>query len=133
MTRTQTPVAPRSAASRGWAVVGVLGELLITLGVVLLLFVVYQLWWTTIAANLAADQAAAQLQESWLRPPDPSQPGTGADDDEDVTQEPGTAFALMYIPRLRDKVWATPVVRGVQADQLAQGIGHYAESAMPGV
>ncbi len=131
MNGAEAPAVPRPAASRGWAAVGVLGELLITLGVVLLLFVAYQLWWTNVVATRAADDAVAQLQDSWLRPPEPGQPGTGSGD-EYVEPEFGTAFALMYIPRLSDKVWATPIVSGVQEAQLAQGIGHYPETALPG-
>jgi sortase A len=131
VTQAGVPTTPRPAPGRGWAVIGIVGELLITLGVVLLLFVAYQLWWTNVSATRAADQAAAQLQESWLRPPEPGQPGTDPDD-EYVEPEFGSAFALMYIPRLSDKVWGTPIVRGVQEAQLAQGIGHYPETALPG-
>jgi sortase A len=122
--------APRRS-SRGWAVVGVLGELLMTLGVVLLLFVVYQLWWTNVAANRAADALSQQLQEQWARPPAPAPDGE-ADQDGYVEPEFGSAFAMLYIPRLSDSVWATPVVSGVEEAQLAQGIGHYPTTALPG-
>jgi sortase A len=110
---------------------GIIGELLITIGVVLLLFVAYQLWWTNVEATRAANEAAAQLQESWQRPPGQDEPGTDPDE-EYVEPEFGSAFALMYIPRLSDKVWGTPVLGGVQEAQLAQGIGHYPETALPG-
>ena len=46
--------------------------------------------------------------------------------------EVGTPFGLVYIPRLRDKVWGLPLVQGVGPDELAQGIGHYVGTAMPG-
>ena len=41
------------------------GEVLITLGVVILLFCVYQLWWTTVQANAAAEQTTDELLELW--------------------------------------------------------------------
>lgn len=137
MTDAGATVMGPSRQSRAWAFVGVLGELLITLGVVLLLLVVYQLWWTNVAAQRATDSAAAQLQESWSRPPQgggTSPTEAPQDEDEDAYTQPefGAAFALMYIPRLSDKVWATPVVEGVAAADLARGIGHYPGTAMPG-
>ena len=117
-----------SRPSRAWAAVGVVGELLITVGVLLLLLVVYQLWWTNVEAARATDQAATALQEQWSRPP------TVTPEGEPEYEEPefGDAFALMYIPRLKDKVWGMPVVRGVGEAELARGIGHYTETAMPG-
>ncbi len=118
----------RPAATRGWAVVGVVGELLITVGALLLLLVVYQLWWTNVEASRAADEAVAELQDSWRRTPGDSGQATP----DYVEPEFGSAFALMYIPRLSDKVWATPIVAGVGAAELARGIGHYTQAAMPG-
>jgi sortase A len=126
--------APRPAAARGWAVVGVVGELLITVGVLLLLLVVYQLWWTNVEASQAADEQVAQLQEAWSRPPAPAPEGGGGGEEESEYEPPefGSAFALMYIPRLSDKVWGTPIVEGVGDYELARGIGHYVETALPG-
>jgi sortase A len=121
----------RPSAARGWAVVGVIGELLITVGALLLLLVVYQLWWTNVEASRAADEAVAQLQDSWSRPPTTST-GDSEETPEYVEPEFGNAFALMYIPRLSDKVWGTPVVAGVGDAELARGIGHYTETALPG-
>ncbi|MET8699274.1 class E sortase [Kitasatospora sp. NPDC004723] len=47
------------------AVVGVFGELLITLGLVLGLFVSYSLWWTDVLADRSAAAASDQLRDSW--------------------------------------------------------------------
>ena len=136
-----TGIEPTSTRrpSRAWSAVGVLGELLITLGVLLLLFVAYQLLWTNVTAQRAADQATAELQESWSRPPATSggSGGSGDEGDEDDDQpearpEIGTAFALMYIPRLSDKVWGMPVLESVELYDLARGIGHYPQTQLPG-
>ena len=137
-----TGIEPASTRrpSRAWSAVGVLGELLITLGVLLLLFVAYQLLWTNVTAQRAADQATTELQESWARPPTTSEGGAGDDGDEgdddgdqpEVRPEIGTAFALMYIPRLSDKVWGMPVLESVELYDLARGIGHYPQTQLPG-
>jgi sortase A len=110
-----------------------LGEVMITLGAILMLFVAYQLWWTNVSAARAAEQAASGVQQSWasITPQDPPtgpRPATPAAEQPEV----GTTFGLVYIPRLKDKVWALPLIQGVGAQQLAQGIGHYVGTAMPG-
>jgi sortase A len=113
----------------------VFGELLITLGVLLLMFVAYQLLWTNVTAQRAADQAASQLQESWSRPGPADGSGEsdpGDDDAPEARPEIGTAFALMYIPRLSDKVWGMPVLESVEPPDLARGIGHYPTTQLPG-
>jgi sortase A len=125
-------VPPPRRQSRGWSAVGVLGELLITVGVLLLLFVAYQLLWTNVTAQRQADQVAAELQDAWARPPTDSGDGGGATEGEEARPEIGSAFALMFIPRLRDKVWGTPVLESVSLPDLARGIGHYPETALPG-
>ena len=133
MTAAQTQATPRRSAPV-WTAVGVLGELLITLGVLLLLFVAYQLLWTNVTAQRAADQAAADLQSSWAQP-DSSDPADSDDSDEEPAQsrpEIGSAFALMYIPRLSDRVWGMPVLESVELADLARGIGHYPQTQLPG-
>jgi sortase A len=115
--------------------VGVLGELLITVGVLLLLFVAYQLMWTNVTAQRAADQIATDLQDSWARPPATEGSSDAGDDGVDSPEarpEIGAAFALMYIPRLSDKVWGMPVLESVELSDLARGIGHYPTTQMPG-
>lgn len=42
------------------------------------------------------------------------------------------AFALLYVPKLRDNAWATPILSGVADEQLNMGIGHFPTNAMPG-
>lgn len=141
---TLPPVAAaapsRRPPSRAWAAVGVLGEILITLGVVLLLFVVYQLWWTNVESGRAATQIATDLRAEWEQPtPDPDEPEPAPDPDASRAPEPGyvepefgSAFAFMYVPRLRSKVWGTPILHSVSLGDLARGIGHYPDSALPG-
>jgi len=92
---------------------------MITLGVVMLLLVVYQLFWTNIESNRKAHQIESQLREKWALPPTKG------------PKIPGDAVGIMYIQRL-GKTWEKPVVEGVDLDDLAKGVGHFMETAEPG-
>lgn len=129
-----TSTSGRPRGRRGRRILGNVGELLFTLGLVLMLFVGYQLVWSNVSAARAADQAAAQVQQQWSSQGTTSPPDEGPREATPAAQQPevGTPFGLMYIPRLRDKVWGLPLVQGVGPDELARGIGHYVGTAMPG-
>ncbi len=101
------------AAIRGF------GELLITAGIVLMLFVVYQLYWTGVGANRAMDQARQQLEQQW-------QSGS------DLPAPTGEAFALMYVPRFGSDWGSKPIFEGIDPLTLRKGLGHYTGTAMPG-
>ncbi|MFE6777770.1 class E sortase, partial [Streptomyces sp. NPDC057676] len=96
-----------------------LGELFITIGVLMLLFVAYQLWWTNIIAHRQAAQEKEKLQKQWAQD-DKRAPGDF---------EPGEGFAILYIPKL-DVV--APVAEGVdKRDVLDRGmVGHYGTGAL---
>ncbi|MFD9594300.1 class E sortase, partial [Kitasatospora sp. NPDC059973] len=59
------PAPARRRRGRALAALGVLGELLITLGLVLGLFVAYSLWWTNVEADAAAARAGDRLRGAW--------------------------------------------------------------------
>lgn len=136
MTAPEIDQAPPRATSRVWTAVGVLGELLITVGVLLLLLVVYQLLWTNVTAQRQADQVASDLQDSWTQQSETTdgsaEDGEDGEDTPEARPEIGNAFALMYIPRLSDKVWGMPVLESVALSDLARGIGHYPQTQLPG-
>ncbi|GGO86132.1 hypothetical protein GCM10012280_21520 [Wenjunlia tyrosinilytica] len=103
----------------------VVGELFITLGAVMLLFVAYQLWWTNVLAHKAAAGAAHRLEKQW-------QDG-GQGERAAGAFEPGQGFAIIYIPKLDVKA---PIAEGIDKHKvLDKGmIGHYSgeqETAMP--
>ena len=109
-----------------------LGELLVTAGLVVLLFLAYQLVWTNLSAHRAADRAAATLRESWARPG----AGTRTDSGTDIGQtnlrtRTGTGFAFLHIPRL-GQGFDVPVIEGVGLPDLSRGVGHYPGTALPG-
>ncbi|RZU34042.1 class E sortase [Blastococcus saxobsidens] len=104
------------------SVVGGLGELLVTCGAVLLLFVAYELYVTDLLTDRRQDQLTEQLQEDW------AQPGPARDLRE---VEIGDAFGVLRIPRLGED-YARVVLEGTTEAELSQGPGHYAGTAMPG-
>jgi sortase A len=106
------------------------GELLITAGVVVLLFCVYQLVWTNVTANAAASGVSGDVRKNWSSQPAPVQP---VEPVEPVPVKPplGEGFAFIYIPKLGAD-WVKPVVEGVGEGDLKKGIGHYPETVLPG-
>jgi sortase A len=122
------------------AVVGVLGEMLITAGVLLGLFVVWQLWWTDVQAERVHTQVLAELD--WPEPPaveeaTDSGPAIASEHREDppVMDEPAdeTVFAELYVPRWGSD-YVTPIAQGVDKARVLDrlGAGHYPGTAMPG-
>lgn len=62
---TNAPPARRRGMGRIAMAISVFGELLITAGLVLGLFVVYSLWWTNVIADRAADKQADKVRDIW--------------------------------------------------------------------
>ncbi|MFF4270519.1 class E sortase [Streptomyces sp. NPDC001536] len=94
------------------------GEVFITTGVLMLLFVTYQLWWTNVRAHAQAGKEASTLQNEWAS-------GKRAPGEF----EPGQGFALLHIPKLDVVV---PIAEGVSNKKvLDRGmVGHYSEGAL---
>ena len=116
--------------------VQLLGELLITAGIVLLLFVAWELWWTNIAANSAQEEAVSQFAQDFQGPVAPPAPDAPADYGPPVVtaapEAPNTVFGVAFIPRFGD-TYSRPLVEGVGQAQLdTLGLGRYDSSAMPG-
>lgn len=109
--------------SAGVLVSRLVGEVFITTGVLMLLFVTYQLWWSNVRAHQQAGSAAHHLQQDWAD--GKRNPGTFS---------PGQGFAILHIPKL-DVV--APIAEGINKTKvLDRGmVGHYGEgdlkTAMP--
>lgn len=116
--------------------VGVVGELLVTAGVLTLLFVVWQLYWTDVTSGRAQAATVTSLQDRWDTTPRPVPSGSTQEPtvpvpDVDQTPPTGDAFAIVYVPRFGSD-YAVPVVEGTGTEELKEGIGHYAGTALPG-
>ena len=126
MTRRALRAQARADArvARGWSVVGIVGELLVTAGLLLMLFVAWQLWWTDVEAGRTVDHEVTTLRHSFDvgQAPDPKAP--------DGLIE-GETFALLHIPRLGAD-WVYPIKQGTDLSILSGGLGHYVETAPPG-
>jgi sortase A len=105
-------------------VLGGLGDLLVTAGVVLLLFVGWQLWWTDVTANRVQQGTVSTLTRNFAAAPGATAPAS----DKPKPVEFGKAFALLRIPRLGAD-YVRPVLEGTTADILQQGVGHYSGTA----
>ena len=106
--------------------VGVLGELLLTLGALVLLFVVWQLWWTDVVAGAEQEQSVVAFERSVA--------GAEPTDDRASAADPlieGDVFGVIRIPRFGDD-YARPVLEGTGLEILSQGVGHYSGTALPG-
>ncbi|MEU5297330.1 class E sortase [Streptomyces umbrinus] len=134
-------------------------EILVTLGVVLMLLVVHQLWWTNRQAREGAERKVQALEQEWAGEGDggsvsdrgSTTPGDGDSDSDgdragaglrsapdsasatNPTPRPrwAQAYAILTIPRLGLRV---PVAEGIsKANVLNKGyVGHYPGTAQPG-
>lgn len=119
---------PTAGAVTGW-VLGALGDLLVTVGVVLLLFVGWQLWWTDVTAN--RDQSGTvQALDQQFREPKPAVTGPRPVPAQPVPMVTGEPFAILHIPRFGDD-YARPIFEGTDSATLQKGVGHYPKHGSP--
>lgn len=152
-TTAREPSRPtrRGGAERLRTVGRGVSQTLITVGLVTLLFVVYQLWITDLLAARAQDQLAEQIQEQWADSPTVEPPAASPPVDSPTVEPPagaepavppvhtpgaiqadlGDPFAILHIPRLGED-YSRVVVEGASEVQLERGPGHYVGTAMPG-
>ncbi|WP_030982168.1 class E sortase [Streptomyces sp. NRRL WC-3744] len=106
--------APRRRPGRIALAVSVFGELLITAGVLLGLFVVYSLWWTNVIADRKADRQADKVREHWAE--QQRQSGPGALDTKD-------GIGFLHVPAMRNG--EVLVEKGTGTDVLDDGVAGY--------
>ncbi len=124
VSQRQSGIARSAAAlTRG------VGELLITMGVVVLLFCVYEVYVTDFYTERQQAQLGRQIEKAWAQP---AAPGALP-----ATALPGDALAVIRIPRIGMTGEAGPnggrvVIEGVDRGDLQKGPGHYPGTALPG-
>ncbi|WP_169792070.1 class E sortase [Jiangella muralis] len=114
---------------RALVAAGVAGELLLTAGALVLLFVVYTFWGTGLQTAAAQDDLRDQFQQHLL-----SRSDEPVETDAAPTPEPlelGDAYGILRIPRFGDD-WERIVIEGTDPEDLKDGPGHYVDSADPG-
>lgn len=139
------PSDPLRTTARG------VGQLLLTLGVIVLLFVVYEVWVTNLFGAQQQAAATAELDQLWAEQnlvvdADPNV--IVGDDMTAVVEAPapilepdqrertyetsdGVGFAKMYIPTFGSDFMFT-IVEGTRQVDLYAGPGHYRNSQYPG-
>lgn len=129
----------RTRKRRRASFAGVLGELLITAGVFILLFLGWQLWLNNLILDNQQSSSAAAQSAQWLQEaqtaPAPAAEATATE--PPVTPRVGAAepFAVVYIPRLGAD-WQRTIREGVDVETVLNsftaGVGHYTNTQMPG-
>ncbi len=140
-------MSTRHRGSAGRAV-GLLGELLLTVGTLVLLFVAWQVWWVTGTSSRASaevvDGLSAQFASAAPAPP-PQDSTDLTDRPPAITPRPvpgggttlrspdietGSSFGIVTVPRFGNG--PQPILQGTGTAQLDRGVGHEPTSAMPG-
>ncbi|MER5517536.1 class E sortase [Streptomyces sp. NPDC002763] len=113
-------------------IVRTVSELCITIGTLIVLFVVYVLFWTGVKADSVMHDQVDQLQRQWSDSATvhPSAKASAAPA-EPAAYHYGRPFAIMYIPRF-GFTWNKPVLEGTGTDVLKKGLAHYARTARLG-
>lgn len=132
----ESPPPPAPAPRRTWgdwvrfALRGI-GQLLITAGVVVLLFVVYEVYVTNYFAHEAQAKVRNEYQTEIIHDHDPLAHRLKLPDGTLVPLPNGKGIANLYIPRLGSDYKFT-IVEGTTDADLGKGPGHYAGTALPG-
>ncbi len=135
--QSEQSTAPRPPASRKrkllFGAIGILGEILITIGILLGLFIVWQLWWTNLVGERNQATAVSAIHEEFGKLP----PGVGeAHHDAPPAWEkavgPGEHFGVIHIPAFGYDHQSI-IAEGTTKQVLDFGaFGHYTDTAMPG-
>lgn len=138
---SRTKRSARKPARKGLGIAGVFGELLLTAGVVILLYVAWQMWLGDIIIGSANNDRGHAISREWASSPAPEPPAMIEDDTGATVYEPplmtapgdGDYFAQMLIPRFGAD-YNTAIHGGVSRPvTLDNGwIGVYPDAAMPG-
>ncbi|MER5346087.1 class E sortase [Streptomyces mirabilis] len=108
----ETAAPKRRGASKIAMAVSILGELLITAGLVLGLFVVYSLWWTNVVADRKADKQGDKVRDNWAQ----DKSGPGALDTKD-------GIGFLHVPSMKNG--EVLVEKGTSTKVLNDGVAGY--------
>ncbi|HVM26455.1 MAG TPA: class E sortase [Mycobacteriales bacterium] len=106
------------------------GQTLITIGAVLLLFCVYEIWVTNLVTAQEQEQLEHEIAREWAQPAPPPDGGV-----RPVSVELGSGIAVLRVPRLDegpDDQYSQVVVEGTSQADLKRGPGRIVESQLPG-
>ena len=130
----RAPAIARRGRRRRVSVLGVIGEVLVTAGILVLLFVVWSVWFNSWVLNGQQTSAAASLGRDWLEGPGaaPARPSIIPAEAQPAAAQP---IAVMYVPRWGGN-WERVIGESVDIPAVLDsphfGVGHYSGTAMPG-
>lgn len=110
-----SPPERRRGTGRIALAVSVFGELLITAGLILGLFVVYSLWWTNVVADRAADKQGDKVRDNWSKDTG-TDTGPGALDTKD-------GIGFLHVPAMKNG--EVLVEKGTETSVLNDGVAGY--------
>jgi sortase A len=126
-----------------WSVVGAIGRAMMRLGVLVLLFVVFQLWGTGLITEREQDRLSSQFDQLLAEAPTTTDT-TAAPDATSTTlaaAPPVAAPADLPVPEPGDPIGRISIpdigvdfvyVQGVELKDLRDGPGHFPQTPMPG-
>ena len=120
-----------------WSAVGAIGRMMMRAGVLILLFVAYQLWGTGLATSRAQDRLSHQFEQQLTDSATTPATVPGGELDENVvtaptdlpTPEPGDPVGRLTIPTIDSDFI---IVQGVDLRWLQEGPGHFPQTPLPG-
>lgn len=105
-----------------------IGQTFITLGLVIMLFCVYELYFTNVYTAKEQSGLREDIRAAWAAPAAPPAPGRKL-----VASRLGSGLAVIWIPRIgMTGKSAKVVLEGVGTEDLKRGPGHYPGTALPG-
>ncbi|MDX2823263.1 class E sortase [Streptomyces ipomoeae] len=111
-TDASEPAPRRRGTGRIAMAVSVFGELLITAGLVLGLFVVYSLWWTNVLADREAGKEAHKVRDNWA-----------AADDDPGALDTKDGIGFLHVPAMKNG--EVLVKKGTSTKILNGGVAGY--------
>lgn len=102
-------------------IVRTVSYLAVAAGLAILLVVAYQVWGTDVVTDREQERISDDLRDDWAAPVPPRE-----------QPEFGDAFAFLHIPAFGREWTPRAVIEGTEPEMLADGPGHFENSAMPG-
>jgi len=136
------PTRNRTGGDTVRTVVRGVGQLLMTLGIVVLLFVVYEVYVTDLFGQQKQAEATTEVDQVWASSDVSATSTVVVDNPDQLVTDPrqrtpsyqpltGEGFAKLYIPAFgADYVFT--IVEGTDPDDLYIGPGHYSNTQLPG-